>query len=145
MRGAALLIGVAVLAAAAACCPPAAMAQLRRQGVAPKGPLNTLADVRRAIRGCWQWPPLSAIRTGMTLTVLLSFKRDGEIFGARITYQTHDVSRDERALYYGALLQMIKRCSPLPLSPSLGEAIAGRPFYFSFRDTRKQRKASLNG
>ena len=141
MRGVAALTGAAVLGAAAVCCLAPALAQRPRQGVAPKGPLNTLVDVRRAIRGCWQWPPLSAIRTGMTLTVLLSFKRDGEIFGARITYQTRNVSDDERALYYGALLQMIKRCSPLPLSPSLGEAIAGHPFYFRFQDNRKQRKA----
>ena len=145
MRRAAVMIGAAGLAAAALCCPPPAAAQLPRRGVPPKGPLNTLADVQHAIRGCWQWPPLGAIRTGMTLTVLLSFKRDGELFGGRITYQTRDVSREERDLYYAALLQMIARCSPLPLSPSLGEAIAGHPFYFRFRDNRKQRKASLHG
>lgn len=139
------MTGVAALAAAAACCPPPALAQRPVQGVAPKGPLNTLADLKRAIRGCWQWPPLGAIHAGMTLTVLLSFKADGEIFGGRITYQTRDVSDDERALYYGALLQMIKRCSPLPLSQGLGEAIAGHPFYFRFQDNRKQRKASLDG
>lgn len=117
-----------------------ASAQQPEGAVAPKGPLNTLTDVKRAIQGCWRWPPLSAIRTGMELTVLLSFRRDGEIFGARITHQTRHVSPDERALYYGALLQMLRRCSPLPLSPSLGAAIAGHPFYFEFRDTRKQRK-----
>ena len=77
----------------------------------------------------------------MELTVRLSFKRNGEIFGARITYQSHDVSDEERALYYGALLQALKRCSPLPLSESLGEAIAGRPMTFHIHDTRQQRKA----
>jgi hypothetical protein len=106
----------------------------------PKSPLNTLTDVKRAIQGCWRWPPLSAIRTGMELTVMLSFRSNGEIFGARITHQTRHVSPDERALYHGALLQMLSRCSPLPLSPGLGAAIAGQPFYFLFRDTRKQRK-----
>ena len=111
---------------------------MRRAAV--KGPLNTLADVRRAIRTCWRWPPVSAIKTGMELTVLLSFKSDGEIFGARITYQTRNVADDERALYYGALLGSIARCTPLPFSPSLGAAIAGHPLIFRFRDTRKQRK-----
>ena len=135
------LIGAAGLAMAlggAGIAAPA-MAQ-HRPGLARKDRLNTLDDIRRAIRGCWRWPPLNAIRTGMTLTVLLSFKRDGEIFGARITYQTRNDSRDERALYYGALLQAIARCNPLPFSPSLGAAVAGHPFYFRFRDTRKQRK-----
>jgi len=110
-----------------------------------QGTLNTLADVKRAIRSCWRWPPVNAIRTGMELTVRLSFKRDGEIFGARVTYQSPDVSADERVLYYRALVQAIDRCSPLPLTPELGEAIAGRPFYFHFQDTRKQREALLHG
>jgi hypothetical protein len=108
-------------------------------------PLDTLADVKQAIRSCWRWPPIKAIRTGMELTVRLSFKRDGEIFGARVTYQSPDVSEDERVLYYRALVLTIKRCSPLPVTPALGEAIAGRPFFFRFVDTRKQREALLHG
>src|SRR5262245_27801036 len=36
--------------------------------VAPKGPLNTLNDVANALRGCWKWPPISEINTGMDLT-----------------------------------------------------------------------------
>jgi len=114
-------------------------------GAQQQKPLNTLEDVKRAIRSCWRWPPLNAIRTGMELTVQLSFKRDGEIFGAHVTYESPDVSADERLLYYRALVQMIKRCTPLPLSPQLGEAIAGRSFYFRFRDTRKQKEAFLHG
>jgi hypothetical protein len=107
---------------------------------APKGPLNTLADVRDALRGCWQWPPLHETKSGMDLTIRLSFKSNGEIFGFRITYQS-DVSDDERAVYYGVLLQALRLCSPLPVSESLGSAIAGRPFVFRFHDTRQQRKA----
>jgi len=77
----------------------------------------------------------------MELTVRLSFKRNGEILGARITYQSENVSADERALYHGALLGALGRCSPLPLSAGLGEAIAGRPMTFHIHDTRQQRKA----
>jgi hypothetical protein len=114
-------------------------------GAQQRKPLDTLADVKQAIRSCWRWPPINAIRTGMELTVRLSFKRDGEIFGARVTYQSPDVSDDERFLYYRALVQTIKRCNPLPLTPELGEAIAGRPFFLRFVDTRKQREALLHG
>lgn len=106
----------------------------------PKGPLNTLADIERALRGCWRWPPLSETRIGMEFTILLSFKKNGEIFGARITYQTPGVSEHERSLYYGALLAALSRCSPLPLSESLGSAIAGRPLHFHIHDNRHQRK-----
>ena len=110
-------------------------------GAQQRKPLDTLDDVKQAIRGCWRWPPINAIRTGMELTVRLSFKSDGEIFGARVTYQSPDVSDDERLLYYRALVLTIKRCSPLPLTPELGAAVAGRPFFFRFVDTRKQREA----
>ena len=109
--------------------------------VAPKGPLNTTADIRQALRGCWQWPAASDARSGMALSVRLSFKRNGEIFGARITYQTPGVSDEERLIYYQALLSALARCSPLPLSASLGGAIAGRPMTFHIHDTRQQRKA----
>lgn len=108
--------------------------------VAPKGPLNTLNDVANALRGCWRWPPLSEINTGMDLTILLSFKRSGEIFGAKITYQSKNVSAEERAIYHAVLLDALKLCSPLPVSESLGGAIAGRPMMFRFHDTRKERK-----
>ena len=130
-----LWFGVTVLAAAV--LPVSG----RTDPGAPQGPLNTMADIRQALRGCWQWPPASAARSSMELTVRLSFKRNGEIFGARITYQSASVSAEERALYYGALLAALSRCSPLPLSASLGEAIAGRPFTFHIHDTRQQRKA----
>jgi hypothetical protein len=109
---------------------------------APKVPLNSLADIRQALRSCWRWPPIGEARSGMELTIRLSFKRNGEIIGTpRITYQTQDVSDHERSVYYGALLAALSRCSPLPLSESLGAAIAGHPVTFHIHDTRQQRKA----
>jgi hypothetical protein len=111
----------------------------------PKAQLNTLEDVKHAIQHCWRWPPVRAIRDGMELTVRLSFKRTGEIFGARVTHQSPDVSDDDRFAYYRALVLTLKRCSPLPVTPELGDAIAGRPFFFHFRDTRKQKEALLHG
>jgi len=110
-----------------------------------KAQLNTLEDVKHTIQHCWRWPPARAIRDGMELTVRLSFKRNGEIFGARVTHQSRDVSDDEQFAYYRALVLMMKRCSPLPVTPALGDAIAGRPFFFRFHDTRKQREAFLYG
>jgi hypothetical protein len=121
--------------------PGAQQLPVPRHGVAPKGPLNTLTDIRDAIIGCWKWPPLSEVHQGMELTIRLSFKSSGEMFGAKLTYQTRDVSDDERRLYYGVLLEALKLCSPLPVSESLGGAIAGRPFTFRFKDTRKEGKA----
>jgi hypothetical protein len=106
-----------------------------------EGPLNTIKDVQDAIKKCWVWPAAGDIKTGMDITILVSFRRNGEIFGGRVTYQSANVPQEERAVYMTALAATIRRCSPLPLSESLGNAIAGRPFTFHFIDIRKQRKA----
>lgn len=149
MRFDALTMGVVALLAAAA--GPAAPAHgdqglpqgvpVRTQAQPNETQLNTLQDIGVAMRRCWVWPAVEDISTGMDLTVQLSFRRNGEIFGGRITYQSKNVSREERTLYYTALVDAIRRCSPLPVSASLGQAIAGRLFTFRFTDTRKQKKA----
>ena len=100
-----------------------------------------MADIREALRACWQWPSASASRSGISLTVRVSFKRNGEVFGVHITYQSRHISAEERTIYHRALLAALSRCSPLPLSAGLGEAIAGRPLTFHIEDTRQQRKA----
>jgi hypothetical protein len=138
MRMAAVL---RMLGLAAALATPAAAAEFKTgAGVPPKGPLNTLVDVQRAVLACWKFPPESEVHGGLELRFILSFKRNGEIFGGRLTYQDRNFSPEERALYNAALMDAIKLCSPLPITLSLGEAIAGRPFVFTIRDTRKERK-----
>jgi hypothetical protein len=140
MRGAP--IGIAVVLALLGSSPALTQsARPSRPTPVIRGPLNTIKDVQNAIKRCWVWPPLRDIGQGMNITVLLSFKRNGEIFGGRITYQTPNVSDDLKAVYYRALAAMIRRCSPLLFSDSLGAAIAGRLFTFQFIDDRKQRRA----
>lgn len=146
MRSRAALIGLVALVAAGgfAGSPPAGAepkADDLRPPKPPKETLTTLLDIRDALRACWEWPPIDDIQSGMDLTILLSFKRNGEIFGARLTYESRAVSTRERDLYYRALADMMRRCSPLPFSDGLGNAVAGRPFTFRFHDTRKQKKA----
>jgi len=111
------------------------------QTAAVKGPLNTIKDVQKALRQCWVWPSRADSSGNMDFTIMLSFRRNGEMFGGRITHESRTVSDNERSLYYAALAAMIRRCSPLPVSDSLGKAIAGRPFIFRLIDTRKQKRA----
>ena len=103
--------------------------------------LNTLKDVSNALRKCWVWPSLADSSGAMDITVMLSFRRDGDLFGGRITHVSRAVSNSERALYFAALEQMLARCSHLPLSDSLGEVIAGKPFIFRVHDTRREKRA----
>jgi len=133
----------AILAAALiAALPASAQNPFAPRDDAPvKGRLNTLGDIHRALNRCWVWPSEFDSSGNMELTVMLSFKADGEIFGGRITHINREVSDNERELYLVALENMIRRCSHLPVSPSLGEAIAGRPFIFHIVDTRKQKRA----
>ena len=57
MRALAVPFAMTILAAAVWPLPAAA-----QEGVAPKGPLNSLHDVTEALRKCWKWPPYSEIR-----------------------------------------------------------------------------------
>jgi hypothetical protein len=66
----------------------------------PQAPINTLTDLEAALLACWVPPPMEQSRLGMQITVLMSFKRNGELFGqARITFQSRDASETERSSY----------------------------------------------
>jgi len=108
----------------------------------PQLPLNTVNEVSAALRACWVPPPLDQSRAGMQITVQMSFRRNGELFGhPRITFESAGASDDERLAYRVAVAKMIKRCAPLPFSNALGNALAGRPFTIRLIDHRKLREA----
>ena len=128
---------VAMLGSATALASPLATSAESEVGAGrPKGSLETLDEVQDAIFACWKWPSESEAHSGMVLRFILSFRRDGEILGGRITYMDQKLSAEERAKYSAALSDAIKACSPLPISPALGEGIAGQPFVFPLHDTR---------
>jgi hypothetical protein len=108
----------------------------------PGAPINTIAEVFAALESCWIPPGLDQARAGMQITVLLSFKRSGELLGKpRITYESPNASDDERLSYRVAMAQAIRRCTPLPFSDALGNALAGRPLTIRFIDNRKLKQA----
>jgi len=127
VTGAALAIAVVVSSAAAQ---------------KPQAPLNTLKDIGAAMQACWVPPPMDQSRPGMQITVQMSFRRNGELFGRpRITFESAGVSDDERLAYRIAVAQMLQRCAPLPVTEALGNAVAGRPFTMRFIDDRKLKQA----
>lgn len=106
--------------------------------------LNTLKDVRAALATCWVPPPIDQSHPGMQITVLASFKRNGELLGKpRITFQSAGASDEKRLAYRVAVMKMLLRCTPLRFSDSLGGAIAGRPFLMRFVDNRNFRQVEL--
>ena len=101
------------------------------------GRLERLRDVFLALRACWRLPKGDG-PSGQQLTVRLSFKRSGELLGRpRITYSALNGDAEEQRRFATSVFAAFETCLPLPFSPSLGAAIAGRPFTFRFVDDRR--------
>jgi len=130
------------VAAAVLATGTSALAQEPAEGQKPAAPLNTIAEVFAALDACWIPPGLEQARAGMQITVMLSFKRNGELLGQpRITYETPGASDDERTSYRVAMAQALRRCMPLRFTDALGGALAGRPLTMRFIDNRKLKQA----
>jgi hypothetical protein len=107
-----------------------------------QGQINTLNELGAALRACWIPPSLDRSRAGMQLTVQMSFRRNGELFGKpKITFESSGASDDERLAYRIAVADMLKRCASLPFTDALGNAVAGRPFTMRLVDDRKLKQA----
>lgn len=105
-------------------------------------PANTLNELWRALGACWTWPPLDEVVEGMEVTVLFSVTRDGVVFGEpRFTYFKEGAAPELLVPYQKAAAESLVRCTPLSITPGLGNAIAGKPIAWRFKETRKQRKA----
>ncbi|MBS0530184.1 MAG: hypothetical protein JSS22_12435 [Proteobacteria bacterium] len=99
--------------------------------------VNSIAEMFARLKQCWKSPTLQAGDPGMQITVLLSFKRNGEILGRpRITFESETASDDERIIYRTAVMETLQRCAPMPFTDSMGGAIAGRPLTMRFDDRR---------
>jgi hypothetical protein len=96
--------------------------------------INTVREIRAALRACWTAPPSTAVDHGnMTISVRLSFRQNREILGVPlITYTSVRISDDERRAYRAALDETLARCSPLPFSETFANVIAGRPINVRF-------------
>jgi hypothetical protein len=105
----------------------------------PPAPINTINELEAALLDCWVPPPIEQSRPGMQITVLTSFKHNGEMFGQpRITFQSSDASDVKRASYQTAVAETLKRCASLPFTEAFGNGIAGEPLTMRFVDDRKR-------
>jgi hypothetical protein len=138
-------IGRALFALAATAFAVPAYGQDAPDVAAPKSVLlHTLRDIHLAMAICWQasLPPPSRATPGMRVTMRVSFTRHGEILGEPLfTFVTAGVRPDTRALYERAAAAALNRCTPLPFSDGLGNAVAGQPRVFLFIDRRNEKKA----
>jgi hypothetical protein len=99
---------------------------------------TTLNELEAALLDCWEPPPIEQSRPGTQITVLISFKRNGELFEQpRITFQSGDPSDAERTSYRTAVAETLKRCASLAFTEALGNALAGAPLTIRFVDDRE--------
>jgi hypothetical protein len=54
----------------------------------------------------------------------------------RVTYASAGAPPAARDTYHDAILAALERCTPLPFTPGLGGAVAGRPVAIRFVDDR---------
>jgi hypothetical protein len=93
--------------------------------------LTRLSEIAPAITACWVPPVGSA---GMEMTLRFSLKRNGEINGKpRISFSKLRGAEDAQKDFVASVLHALAACTPLKLSPTLGEAIAGRLFALLFK------------
>ena len=104
---------------------------------AEEAKVDTLQQMFARLGSCWKPPALAQNDPGMQITVSFSFKRNGEILGKpRITYESEYASDDDRLIYRTAVAEALQRCTPMPLTDGLGNAVAGRPLRIRF-DARR--------
>jgi hypothetical protein len=120
------------LVATLACAAPVALAQ----GTAPA---NTLVDLQRQFGACMRGKSLGP--AGSRLTIMLMMKRDGSIFGEpRITFSHLEGDKEARQRFVDDAEHAVDACLPLRITPSLGGAIAGRPFFITLGRPKSEQK-----
>lgn len=120
------------LAAAWACAAPAALAE-------DAAPANTLADLQRQFGACMKGKPAGP--PGSRLTIMLTMKRDGSIFGKpRITFSHLEGDKESRQAFVDDVERAVEACLPFRITPSLGGAIAGRPFVITLGQPKAEQR-----
>ena len=87
------------------------------------------------------WPGKSPGPAGSQLTIMLMMKRDGSIFGKpRITFSHLEGDREARQAFVDDAERAVEACLPFRITPSLGGAIAGRPFVITLGRPKPEQK-----
>jgi hypothetical protein len=94
--------------------------------------VDSLKDLSDRLHSCWRPPPPSKAAPE-DVTVVLSLKRSGNIFGQpKITYESEQASDNDRLLYRIAVMEALQRCTPMPFTEGMAGAVAGRTFRILF-------------
>jgi hypothetical protein len=85
---------------------------------------------------CWRAPAGSE---GSTITVGITLKRDGNIFGQpSITYSKLTGDADAQKRFVATALAALAACTPVAITDALGGAIAGRRIFIRLESQAPQ-------
>lgn len=99
--------------------------------------IGTLPDIFKRLGKCFKAPKLPRGHPGQQITFIVAFTKTGELFGQpKVTYESEYATDNDRLLYRTALMQALQRCTPMPFTEGLGDAVAGRPLRMRFDDRR---------
>jgi hypothetical protein len=95
--------------------------------------VSKLSELAPALRRCWEPPRLSGVDDSVMATVRFSLRRDGTLFGQpRVTWGTKRTDPELQERFTQSVIAAVRACTPMRLSQSFGESIAGRPFSIRF-------------
>jgi hypothetical protein len=104
---------------------------------AEPGQVDNIKEAFARLRTCWKPPPASRANPDVEITVVVSFRRDGNILGhPKITYESEHATDNDRLAYRIAVMEALQRCTPMPFTESMGGAVAGRPFAIRFQNRK---------
>ena len=96
--------------------------------------VDNIKEAFARFRACWKPPSPERANPDVAITAIVTFTRDGNIFGRpKITYESENASDNDRVAYRIAVMEALQRCSPMPFTESMGGAVAGRPFAVRFQ------------
>jgi hypothetical protein len=102
-------------------------------------PANTLVDLQRQLGACMKGK--STGPAGSLLTIMLMMKRDGSIFGKpRITFSHLEGDKEAHQRFIDGVERAVDACLPFRITPSLGGAIAGRPFVITLGRLKSEQR-----
>lgn len=99
-----------------------------------QGQLATrLAHIVPAVGSCWKAPAGLHGFEALAVTVRFALRDDGSLLGEpRISYAKAPAEEQTRTVLARSALDAVRACTPVALSPGLGQAIAGRIFSIRF-------------
>jgi hypothetical protein len=104
---------------------------------AETGKVDNIKEAFARLYACWKPPPSSQANPDVDITAIVTFTRDGNIFGRpKITYESENATDNDRLLYRIAVMEALQRCTPMPFTEGMGGAVAGRPFAIRFQIRR---------